>query len=244
MKEIHLYIHSASCSLGPHFDSRSGSWLYQLRFLVVFLSSLTNIQTGIESWRQPCTHPCISHKFIVHSFPSVPGKVVKYFKQHCYIQSSCLTPTDWTWSKVTMTQNSMKPASVSSCPAGVGNADLHQSWVNLILLRIQWTPTLHEVQIGFYEFPEELTFLHEWPLNIYNQQTLWKQGPSWEANSHSAGQEILRVLWNPKGSLPPSHYPPRGPYPKADQPSPHFHTVFISVLLTNKMTHNIKRRSN
>jgi hypothetical protein len=29
--------------------------------------------------------------------------------------------------------------------------------------------------------------------NITNSM---EQGPSWEANSHSAGQEIPRVLWN------------------------------------------------
>jgi hypothetical protein len=52
-----------------------------------------------------------------------------------------------------------------------------------------------------------------------------EQDPSWKANSCSDGQQIPRLLWNPK-----FHYPIRtatGPYPESDESNSHFHALFL-----------------
>jgi hypothetical protein len=41
-----------------------------------------------------------------------------------------------------------------------------------------------------------------------------EQIPSWETNSHSDSQEILRLLWKPKVFLLYSQEPVTGPYPE------------------------------
>ena len=48
-----------------------------------------------------------------------------------------------------------------------------------------------------------------------------EQGPSWETSYFAAGQEIPRVLWNPKVSSPHSQAPTTCPYPEPAQSSPH-----------------------
>jgi hypothetical protein len=53
-----------------------------------------------------------------------------------------------------------------------------------------------------------------------------EQSPSWEANSHSASQEISRLLWNPKVFLPGSQEPAKGPCPEQDESSPHLRNYF------------------
>jgi hypothetical protein len=50
-----------------------------------------------------------------------------------------------------------------------------------------------------------------------------KQSSSWEANRFPASQEIPRILWNPKISLPHSQVLATCPYPEPDQPSPYPH---------------------
>jgi hypothetical protein len=47
-----------------------------------------------------------------------------------------------------------------------------------------------------------------------------EQSTSWEANSCSAIQEILRVFMEPEGSLQHSQEPTTCPDPKPDQSSP------------------------
>jgi hypothetical protein len=47
--------------------------------------------------------------------------------------------------------------------------------------------------------------------------------PYWEADSHSASQEITR---EPEGSFLCSQHPATGPYPEPDEPSPHLPTLF------------------
>jgi hypothetical protein len=48
---------------------------------------------------------------------------------------------------------------------------------------------------------------------------------SWEANSHSASQEIPRFM-EPKGSLPRSQQPATGLYLEPDESNPHLPTLF------------------
>jgi len=65
--------------------------------------------------------------------------------------------------------------------------------------------------------------------SLYVLQTyhiLWKcnsmeQSPSWEANSHLAGQEIPSLFIKVKGSLLCSQQPDTGPYPKPVKSTPH-----------------------
>jgi hypothetical protein len=40
-----------------------------------------------------------------------------------------------------------------------------------------------------------------------------EQNPSWEAISHSANQDILRLLWKPEVQKPCSQESATGPYP-------------------------------
>jgi len=47
-----------------------------------------------------------------------------------------------------------------------------------------------------------------------------------EANSHSANQQMSRLLWNPERSLPHSQGPATGPYPEPDESSSHLLTQF------------------
>jgi len=52
-----------------------------------------------------------------------------------------------------------------------------------------------------------------------------EQSPSWEANGFSGSQEIHRILWNPKDSLPHSQVPATWPYPEPARSSPYPHTL-------------------
>jgi hypothetical protein len=51
-----------------------------------------------------------------------------------------------------------------------------------------------------------------------------EQSPSWEANSHSASQEILRFM-ETKGSLPCSQELATGLHPEPDESNPHLRTL-------------------
>jgi hypothetical protein len=53
-----------------------------------------------------------------------------------------------------------------------------------------------------------------------------EQNPSWQANSHSATQEIPRPFMEPEGSLPCSQQPATDPYPEPDESSSHLPTLF------------------
>jgi hypothetical protein len=53
------------------------------------------------------------------------------------------------------------------------------------------------------------------------------QRPFWEANSHSASQEILRLLWSKEGLLPCSQKPTNGLNQEPDESIPHFSILFI-----------------
>jgi hypothetical protein len=53
-----------------------------------------------------------------------------------------------------------------------------------------------------------------------------EQGASWEADSHSAGQEIPQPFTEPEGSLPCSQEPATGSFPEPDEFSPHLATLF------------------
>jgi hypothetical protein len=63
-----------------------------------------------------------------------------------------------------------------------------------------------------------------------------EEGPS-EANNSSAVQEIPRILWNPKIHYPLQE-PATGPYPEADESSPHLPTLFYNtysnIILSSK----------
>jgi len=48
----------------------------------------------------------------------------------------------------------------------------------------------------------------------------------WEASSHIASQEILRLLWNPQFLLPYSEQHATGPYSEPDEPSPPLPILF------------------
>jgi hypothetical protein len=54
-----------------------------------------------------------------------------------------------------------------------------------------------------------------------------EQSPSWEANSHSAVQEITYFFMEPKGPLSYSQEPTTGPYPETDESSPELPTLFL-----------------
>jgi hypothetical protein len=54
------------------------------------------------------------------------------------------------------------------------------------------------------------------------------QSISCEADSSSAGQETLRVLWNLECSLPRSQEPVTGPYPEQAESSLRSQTLCIS----------------
>jgi len=51
---------------------------------------------------------------------------------------------------------------------------------------------------------------------------------SWEANSLSASQENLQVLWNPNVHYR-SQEPATGPYPESDESSPHLPPYFPNI---------------
>jgi hypothetical protein len=47
--------------------------------------------------------------------------------------------------------------------------------------------------------PSQLVYFTCTPLlNFQRNALFWQQSPSWEVTSHSASQEIPRLLWNPK----------------------------------------------
>jgi hypothetical protein len=52
-----------------------------------------------------------------------------------------------------------------------------------------------------------------------------EQSPSWETNRFSASQAIMRILWNPEGSLPHSQVPATCPYPQPARSRPHPHNA-------------------
>jgi hypothetical protein len=54
-----------------------------------------------------------------------------------------------------------------------------------------------------------------------------EQSPSWEANQFSAGQEIPRILWNPKVHYRISQVYATCPYPGSAQSSPYAHHTLI-----------------
>jgi hypothetical protein len=56
-----------------------------------------------------------------------------------------------------------------------------------------------------------------------------EQRRSWEADSHSAGQEYPRILWNPKFPLLRSHEPTIGPY--RIQLNPFYNSHRLSTLI-------------
>jgi hypothetical protein len=51
-----------------------------------------------------------------------------------------------------------------------------------------------------------------------------KQNPAWEADSHSARQEIQRLLWNPQHSTTDL-------YPESDVSSPHLPNIHSNIIL-------------
>jgi hypothetical protein len=53
-----------------------------------------------------------------------------------------------------------------------------------------------------------------------------EQSPSWEADSHSDGQEIPPSFMEPEGSLPCSQEAATGSYPEPDESRRHFPTLF------------------
>jgi hypothetical protein len=53
-----------------------------------------------------------------------------------------------------------------------------------------------------------------------------EQSPSWEADNHSASQEIPRRVMEPEDSLPCSQNPATGACPEPDAYRLHIHTPF------------------
>jgi len=53
------------------------------------------------------------------------------------------------------------------------------------------------------------------------------QGPSLEANTHSASQETTCLLMEPVGSLPCSQEPTSGPYPQSYASISHIPTLIL-----------------
>jgi len=66
-----------------------------------------------------------------------------------------------------------------------------------------------------------------------------EQSPSWEADSLSASEEILPLLWNPECSLPCSQEPTTGPYsdPDASTPlsPPYFSKIPSNIILPSML---------
>jgi len=59
-----------------------------------------------------------------------------------------------------------------------------------------------------------------------------EQSTSWEADGHSASQEILRLLWNPSTC---SQDPTTGPYPDPNEPISTFSPCFPDILSKKKL---------
>jgi hypothetical protein len=83
--------------------------------------------------------------------------------------------------------------------------------------------------------PELFTTTTTPPYHVLSQTALltksMEKNLSWEPNSRSAGQEILRFFIEPEGSLPFSQEPATGHYPKPDDEfAPHGHTHPISLI--------------
>ena len=66
-------------------------------------------------------------------------------------------------------------------------------------------------------------------MTIYIYDSMEYSPPS-EANSFSPSQEIPRILWNPKGSLPHSQEPVTCPYPEPYQSNPYLPIPSTSIL--------------
>jgi hypothetical protein len=57
------------------------------------------------------------------------------------------------------------------------------------------------------------------------------QRPSWEPDSHSASQEILRRFMQPESSSPCSQEPAAGPYPEPDESSSQSPNISLRSIL-------------
>ena len=109
------------------------------------------------------------------------------------------------------------------------------NWVDLVKTPLlSGSLTSHQFFIHdgrWHCMPKESMQDCQWKLkNILNSYSM-EYRPSWEADRFSASQEIPRILWNPKSSLPRSQEPATCPYLQPDRSNLCPHPISLRSIL-------------